>query len=139
MRKIPLIVSLLVGFLSTPFAYLLALAFERGADAAYSIWLIGMYPILIIIVFFLGYRWPINAGQYGFIAVISSYVGALVVIPGAGNLLPLEIIMELLYSIPASFSGWLGAYLSRKNKGVKAIKPKEIDIYNKGVNNNSDQ
>ena len=131
MRKTPLLASLLAGFLSTPFTYFLALVFGLGAGAAYSIWLTVMYPVLMILVFFLGYQWPFKARQYGFLAVMSSYVGALIFIPGAGNLLPFEIVAQLFYSIPAVFAGWLGAYLSIKFNDDKSIKSEEIDLFNK--------
>jgi len=110
-RSVPILVSVIAGGASTPLAYAIALALGRGNEAAYSIWLWFMYPALLVMSAFLGYRWPSGAWQYGFIAVVVSYIGALIVVPGAGNLLPFEIIAELLLSLPAAYAGRLGANL----------------------------
>ncbi len=113
-RKIPIIISIVCGALSTPLAYFSLVAVERGTEAAYSVWLWYMYPVLLLISVFLGYRWPFKAWQYGVLAIISSYISAFVIIPGVGSLLPFEIIMELLYSIPAAIAGWLGEHMSKR-------------------------
>lgn len=110
-RSLPVFLSVIAGGVSTPLAYAIALAVGRGGDAAYSVWLWFMYPTLLVIAAFLGYRWPSGSWQYGFIAVVVSYVAALIVVPGAGNMLPFEIIAELIYSLPAAYAGRFGANL----------------------------
>ncbi len=119
-RIIPLLISILAGALSTPLAYFYVLAVNQGAGEAYSVWLWCMYPILLVLAVFLGYRWSFRAWQYGVLAVISSYMSALIIIPGVGSLLPVEISAELFYSIPAGIAGWLGGRVSdKRQKGQK--------------------
>lgn len=111
----PILISIVAGILST----VIAINIGGGPRSGYSIWLSYSYPALLVLAVFLGYKWPDRAWRYGVIAVISSYVTALFILPGAANLLPFQIILEAIYSIPAAFSGWLGSRWSNTKGKVE--------------------
>lgn len=126
--KRPTIVSILVGSITTPIVYMIALSIGRGTAAAHSIWLATMYPAILLFTAFYSVNSPNGLSKCGVIAIFSSYFTALMIMPEAGNLLPLEIIYHFILSIPAWFIGYFIARdkIKKHEKAINYVAPDKI-------------
>jgi hypothetical protein len=82
----------------------------------WSMWYWVGYPMLLFGVFFIGYRTKQGLWVYGPVSLLSSYITALLLIPNTGNLLPFELLIIALFSVPAILLAKMGARLSSEAK-----------------------
>jgi hypothetical protein len=76
---------------------------------AFTAWIWSMYPVLLIASMYFGHRLKRQPWLWGILMVYSSFITALIVVPGAGNLFPFEFLFHSLLVIPAVLSGLLGS------------------------------
>lgn len=82
-------------------------------------WLTFIYPFFLLCSLLLGLGrrnapWHLPVWMMG-----SFYIGTLLVLPGAGELLPFEILLIALLTIPGIAVSYIGAYLGkRRTNGV---------------------
>ena len=107
----PAWMAALAGIVSAAGAYGMAVAL--GNVKTFNVWLWVMYPALLVLVALIGYRNPHRAWRYGVFAVFASYLGALIVVPGVGNLLPFELLLHGALAVPAAIVGQFAAGLKR--------------------------
>ena len=84
----------------------------------YTVWYFGAYPTMIIAAFAVS-RWhPGRPWLISTTMVFSSYAAALFLVPGTGNLLPFELIIMALLSVPPALVHKKGAQVwARPNAG----------------------
>jgi len=109
-EKRPALLSILFGAIATLLSYAISL---QWGGKAFTIWIWFMYPLLLVVSMYLGHRIKRRAWIWGVLMVYSSFLAALVVVPGAGNLFPFEFLFHTLLAIPAAFVGLLGSVTER--------------------------
>lgn len=111
--------SILVGVIVwAPIKWLTGL----GIASIDALWYAGAYPLMIGACFFIS-RWhPKRTWVLAFAMIFASYFTALAIVPGTGNLLPFEIALMLILTVPAALASRLGAHFWMRNlKHVETI------------------
>ena len=111
----PLVTSALIGaILWLPFFAAEAIL---QSGRLWSMWFWLGYPALLVCMFFVGYRSKQASWLDALVALASSYLIAILVIPGTGNMLPFEIALVLLLVIPAAVAVRMGRRLQSEKRG----------------------
>ena len=80
-----------------------------GLGSLNGLWYAVAYPLMMAAAFFLS-RWhPNRPWLLAASAVFVSYVTALIVVPGTGNLLPFEVAIMAVLTVPLAFVAKSGA------------------------------
>lgn len=91
-----------------------AVSGRREAWDAPSYFLIGI-PIICAVSAALGFVEPYKPWRWGLVPLMAQAVW-MIVVQGAGNLLPLGLIVFAVLAIPSMMTAWLGAFIGKKIK-----------------------
>lgn len=82
-------------------------------------WLRFVYPFFLLCSFLFGIRRPQAPWHFPVWMMVSFYIGTLFLLPGAGELLLLEIVVIALLTLPGIGVAYLGVYLrTRRDKRI---------------------
>jgi hypothetical protein len=82
---------------------------DLGLGSINGLWYAAAYPLMMVAPFFLS-RWhPRRPWLLAIAMVLASYVTALSVVPGTGNLLPFEVAIMAGLTLPIAFAAKSGA------------------------------
>jgi len=84
-------------------------ALNRPANDAWTLWYWIGYPLLLLLSLGVGYWTGKATWFHGLLAVVGSYVAALILVPQTGNLLPFELLWMGILAIPAALLERTGA------------------------------
>lgn len=107
--------SVLVGVGGALVLYWLHFYLGFSSQRYMDFWLKFGYPVFLLCSFFFCIARPRTPWLFPVWMMLSFYVGTLFLLPGAGELFPLEVLLIALFTIPGIAVAYLGAYLSTRS------------------------
>lgn len=95
-------------------------ALGHPGNDAWTLWYWAGYPALLVYLFGIGFRRGAHSWSHGSLAVFSSYLTALLLVAQTGNLLPFELLVMGVMSVPAILAERIGARFGIEARGDSA-------------------
>jgi len=117
--KKPGIYCVLIGAICALNLYFLHTSYLYSSRQYMEFWFQFCYPVIVFLSFFLGFAGPQKPWRWPSLVMLSFYLGTLFLLPGAGELLFLEVALLAVITIPCVILAYVGAFI-RNRKMRKA-------------------
>ena len=107
------LLAVLVGVILWPPLIILNQLSGNAPNNAWMWWYVIAYPLILLMSFGLGRRLPTASWRPAPVAVASSYVVALALVPQTGTLLPFELAVMVVLALIGAGVGKLGSRSTR--------------------------